>query len=302
MYLLRPHDFIAYRILHFSLFSRFFVFFYFSRRYHISPNDFITLDDATISPDIVQLPGSTPGAPTRFFARIDWDATVALPVSYRTIKLTFTSQPATYYPFPNFMFDNGGISSWMDWRDILLPGGGTAKVLKVQDDFDMDSAGPLDTWISMFIDTATWLQVLTLDRPAPVSRPSGQPVAMDIDTPIKHCFEKIGKTWVDEIVDAVGKKNRNDFFRNRDAENKKRLDDQERELAMYRQFGNPAAGPYMPPPQPMIVPAPQPVQPTPPTKRKKKPVYESDSSSSSDDDLGALAKQLRSLKKKISRK
>ncbi len=200
------------------------------------------------------------------------------------------------------MLDNGGISTWMDWKDLLLPGGGTAKVLKVQEDFDMGSAETLDTWISMFIDTATWLQVLTLDRPAPGPRPSGPPVAIDIDTPIKHCFEKIGKPWVDEILDAVGRRNRGDFFRNQNAENRKRMEDQERELAVYRQIGNPAA-PYMPPPQPPIVPAPQPVQPTPPTKRKKKVVYESDdSSSSSDDDHRALVKQLRSLKKKISRK
>lgn len=132
----------------------------------------------------------------------------------------------------------------MEWKDISLPGGGFAKVLKVQDDFDMELAGRLDTWISMFIDTTTWLQVLTLNRPASNARPSGVPLSIDVDTPIKHCFEKVGKTWVEEIVEAVGKKNTRDFYRNRDAENRKKLEDQDRELASLR-MGNPTA-PYLP--------------------------------------------------------
>lgn len=175
-------------------------------------------------PDIIQLVTTTAGFPTRFYARTEWDEQIPIPLSYRTIRVTQLSPKFVYAPFPNFEIGEGGIEVWLEWKEVTLPTVGLAKVLIVKEGVDLDLVSSFETFIPVVLDVPAWLQVLiSLDKLTSGGRPSQQNLSIDIETPLKSCFEKIGRSWIADVLDAMSKRATRDFFRLRDLEKDRQL-------------------------------------------------------------------------------
>lgn len=275
----------------------------FFREYHVS-REIIATNAGNLNPDILQLQSSIPGQPNRFFVRTEWEEQLPIPLSFRSIRLANVAPKYVYAPFPNFDLIGGGIDSWLEWRDVTLPSVGLAKVLAVAEGVDLDLLNTLDTHVRMTINTRDWLQILVLTDKTNSSTRSPPNVTLDVETPIKECFGKFGREWMEEIIGAVGRRNRNDFFRQRDADNVKKMAEQEKEIQILRQGGNPYSQPWQPPPPPPPTPVYTMPQNTPKSKRKKV-IEEDDDSESSDSDSEsrkALVKAMAKMTKRLAKK
>lgn len=193
------------------------------RNYHVT-RELLTTSFGSVCPDVIQLISTSAGLPTRFYARTEWDEQIPIPLSYRTIRITSLSPKFVYAPFPNFEIGEGGIEVWLEWKEVTLPSVGLARILVVKEGVDLDLVDSFATFLPVVVDVPAWLQVLiSLDKLTSGGRPSQQNLSIDIDTPLKSCFEKFGRSWITELLDAQSRRATRDFFRLREMEKDRQL-------------------------------------------------------------------------------
>lgn len=201
-----------------------------SRQIHVS-RDIIFFDERACSPDLVQIPGSNPGNPVRFYQRLEWDTAVApLPSSFRVLTIDKNEGAITYGPFPNFELLPGGIHDWLEWGDAITTKGLAIKLLFVRDDADAKNETN-KTVINHTISFPEWRQVLLSG-----DRSSLSGATSNIEQAIQLCFQKTGKAWMDEIMVNIRRTNSQQYFRNREAETEKQLRDQREEIATMKRM------------------------------------------------------------------